>query len=171
MRMEGKAFLLRPDTPKEGTPRVLRPGESPDSLSEPLRTYAEQAGLVMRRPPVTSYTMYALEASEYAKEKGLFARFHKRLYRAYWEDRQDLGDLEVIKNAADDCGLEWLELRDRLESSYYRTAIMDQFKGAVDLGIRGIPAFLIGEVLFTGARPYEVFKVVMDKVLEQKAAD
>ena len=35
--VEGKAFLLRPDTPREGRPRTLCLSESPDELSEPLK--------------------------------------------------------------------------------------------------------------------------------------
>jgi predicted DsbA family dithiol-disulfide isomerase len=165
----GKPFLLRPDIPKEGRPRKRRPEDTSDQLSEPLRTYAEEAGLVMRRPPVTSYTMHALEATEYAKEQGAFDPFHKQLYRAYWEDGRDLGDLDVIKDAADATGLEWPELRDRLESRHYQESVTDQYQEAMGLGINGIPAFLIGNVLFTGARPYEVFKAVMGKVLEGEA--
>ena len=46
----------------------------------------------------------------------------------------------------------------------------DQFQEAVGLGIRGIPAFVMGDVVFTGARPYPVFKAVMDKVLEQRVS-
>ena len=36
-------------------------------------------------------------------------------------------------------------------------------------GIKGIPTFLIGNILFSGARPYEMFRVVMDEVLKQQA--
>ena len=34
------------------------------------------------------------------------------------------------------------------------------------MGINGIPGFLIGNILFTGARPYSVFKAVMGKLQE-----
>ena len=162
--------MLRPDTPKEGKPRELRPGESPDRLSEPLGTYAEEAGLVMRRPPVTPNTMYALEATEHAQRQGKFDMFHRELYKAYWERGENLGDLDVIRHVADICELDWPELKDRLESRYYERPVMTQFQEAVELGIRGIPAFLIGDVLFTGARPYDVFKAVMSTVLEQRAS-
>ena len=124
----------------------------------------------MRRPPVTPNTLYALEATEHASERGLFYPFHLGLYKAYWEHGKDIGSLEVIRDVAVECGLEWPELEERLESSYYQERVMTQFREAMELGIRGIPAFLIGEYLFTGARPYETFKTVMEKVLEQREA-
>ena len=164
--VEGKAFLLRPDIPKEGRRRSITPAEQGGALNEPLRSYAEEAGLVMRRSPLTPYTQYALEASEYAKEYGQFDSVHRALYRAYWEDGKDLGDFAVLERVAGDCGLDWPELRDRLESRHYETAIANQFQEGLTLGIPGIPGFLIGSILFTGARPYSVFKAVMDKLGE-----
>ena len=126
---------------------------------------------MMRRPSIVSYTRYALEATEYAKEQGRFDPFHRELYRAYWEDGADLGDLGVIKEAADGCGLDSDELLGRLESRYYEEPVLDQYQEGRELGIQGIPAFLIGNVLFTGARPYKVFEAVMGKVLEDGAKE
>ena len=166
--MESKPFLLRPDTPVEGKPRPLRKGESGDQLAEPLKTYAEEAGLVMRRPPKVAYTMYALQASEYAKEQGLFESFHKGLYRAYWEFGKDIGDLEVIKEVAIAEHLDWTELGPMLESKHYEESVMQQYTEATDMGINGIPGFLIGRYLLTGARPYEFFQSVMAKAIAER---
>ena len=58
--VEGRAYLLRPDTPKEGAERTPRPGETVDELSEPLRGQAKDAGLLMPppgRPPNPLHTM------------------------------------------------------------------------------------------------------------------
>ena len=156
-----QAYLLRPDTPREGTPRQPRPGEEDGQLGEPLRTYAQESGLVMRRSSVTPYTLYALEATEYAQQQGQYDAFHHGLYKVFWEDQKNLGDLEVLQEVAEGCGLNWPELSQRLESGYYRETVMTQFQDAMDLGIRGIPAFLIGNQLFTGAQPYDVFKLAM----------
>jgi predicted DsbA family dithiol-disulfide isomerase len=45
--------------------------------------------------------------------------------------------------------------------------VQQQYQEALAHGINGIPAFTIGKYLFTGAHPYEFFKQVMDKVLEE----
>ena len=163
LTLQGKAFILRPDTPKEGAPRQPRPGESGDRLSDPIRSYAEEAGLVMRRPPMIPYTIYALEATEYAQQQGQFDAFHLAAYKAYWEEGKNLGDMAVIQELATNCGLDWPELSERLESGYYRETIDAQFQQGISLGIHGIPAFLIGNQLFTGAQPYDVFKLAAAK--------
>ena len=154
--------------PKQGTVRELRPGESADELGEPLREYASDAGLVMHPPPVIPNTMYALEATAYAQEHGQFLQFHRKLYEAYWTDGRDLGDPAVIGEEAEGCGLDSGKLRARLESGHYTSLVMSEFQEATNLGISGIPAFLIGQYLFTGARPYQDFQAVVERVLEEQ---
>ena len=121
----------------------------------------------MRRPPLVSYTVAALEATEYAKEQGQFFPFHDALYKAYWADGRDLGDLDVIEDVAGQCGLDTATLRQRLGSRHYEETIMRDFKEATNLGVHGIPAFLIGNYLFTGARPYQDFQAVVERVLAE----
>jgi predicted DsbA family dithiol-disulfide isomerase len=163
----GRAFLLRPDTPKEGLERRGRPGETETELSEPLRSYAQESSLVMRPPKVTPNTMYALEATEYAQQHGKFMEFHKAAYRAYWEDGKDLGDLAVLGEIARKVSLDSLELLEHLKSGHYTSTILAQHQEAVQHGIQGIPTFLVGNLLFTGAQPYQVFQMVMSRVLSK----
>ena len=158
---------MRPGTPKEGKPRESRSGETKDHLSEPLKSYAEEAGLIMRPPTKTPYTMYALEATEYAKAQGRFEPFHRLMYKAGWEDGKDIGDLDVIQESAEEVGLDWTELKARLESRQYEAVVMDQYRQAMDIGIEGVPGFVIGNYLFTGAQPYSVFQDVVNRVLHE----
>lgn len=119
----------------------------------------------MRRPPKTPNTLYALEATEYAQQQGQFDSFHHAAYKALWADGKDLGDLAVIRDIAEGCGLSWPELGKRLESGYYRDTVLQQFQEARELSIQAIPTFLVGNLLFSGAQPYEVFEMVMKRVM------
>ena len=163
--VEGRAYLLRPDTPKEGSPRSPRPGETENELSAPLRDHAKEAGLIMRPPKVTPNTMRILEATEHAQQHGKFMEFHRSAYRAFWEDGKDLGDLSVIGEVAEEVSLDSSEMITLLESGHYTSKVMEQYQEAMQHGIRGIPTFLVGNLMFTGAHPYEVFKTAMNRVL------
>ena len=165
--MVGRAYLLRPDTPKEGTERKPRSGEDGNELSEPLRTYAKEAGLIMRPPKVTPNTMYALEATEYAQQQGKFMEFHWAANRAFWEDGKDLGDLEVLGEIAEGVSLDSKDMIRHLEDKHYTSTVMGQYQEALQHGIQGIPTFLVGNLLFTGAQPYNIFKSAMDRVLDK----
>ena len=109
--------------------------------------------------------MYSLEATEYAQQQGKFLEFHKAAYRALWEDRQDLGDLSVLEGVAKSVDLNSTELLERLKSKEYSSTVMGQYQEALQYGIRGIPTFLVGNLMFTGAHPYDVFKSAMEQVL------
>ena len=166
--MEGRAYLLRPDTPKEGLLRQARSGETEDELSEPIRSQVREAGLIMRPPPVTPNTLYALEATEYAQQHGKFMEFHHAAYKAYWEDRKDLGQLDVLAEVASSVSLNADEMIQCLETHEFSNRVMGQYQEALQHGIRGIPTFVVGNLLFTGAHPYDIFKSAMNQYLESQ---
>ncbi len=145
--------------------REPRSGESPDELSEPLRGYAREAGLIMKPPPVTPNTMYALEATDYAQRHGKFMEFHQAAYQAFWGEGKDLGDLEVVGGIGAQVGLDSADLVKTLEDQQLSSVVMGQYQQALQYGIRGIPTFLVGNLLFTGAHPYTVFQEAMSRVL------
>ena len=162
-----QAFLLRDDIPPEGK---IRPqtgdGAQPGDLQEPLRTAALEEGLSkMKRSVRISYSLPALEATEYAKEQGKYKEFHKACYRAYWEEAQDIGDFQVLQSIAIRCGLDWAELETRLLSKHYREAVQGQFRAGIEIGVRAIPAFVIGNNGFTGAAPYETFRIAAQRAM------
>ena len=165
--VEGRAYLLRPDTPKEGAERPPRPGETADELSEPLRGQAKDSGLIMKPPGRTPNTLYALEATEYAQQHGKFLDFHHAAYKAFWEDRQDLGELEVLHKVAHEVGLDADEMVKSLEEKTYAETVMAQYQEALKYGISGIPTFLVGNLIFTGAQPYNIFKTAMERYLTE----
>ena len=167
--VEGRAYLLRPDTPKEGKLRETRAGETEDELSDPIRSQVREANIIMRPPKVTPNTMFALEATEYAQQHGKFLEFHHAAYKAYWEDGQDLGDLAVIEQVAKGVNLDSAELITQLENHDYTATVMEQYQEALGHGIQGIPTFVVGNLLFTGAHPYDIFKSAINQFLKQEA--
>ncbi len=119
----------------------------------------------MKPPRVTPNTMFALEATEYAQRHGKFMEFHQAAYQSFWSDGKDLGDLEVISGIADGVGLDSADLVRDLEERKLSSVVMGQYQEALKYGIRGIPTFLVGNLLFTGAHPYGVFQEAMSRVL------
>ena len=136
-----------------------------DASRGPLRGNATGAGLSLRPLPRTPNTMYALEATEYAQQHGKFLEFHESAYKALWSEGRDLGDLTVIGEIADGVGLDSGDLVTSLEQQTYTSTVMSQYQEAINNGIRGIPTFLVGNLLFTGAHPYPVFQDAMKRIL------
>lgn len=159
------SFLLRPDIGPEG---IVRPPTGDTELREPMRSNALEAGLTrMKRPLKTPYSIPSLEATEYAKEQGKFEQFHKLCYSALWDDSLDLSSFAVLEKLAKDCDLNWPELEERLKSGYYRQEIMQQYSQGRHIGFQGIPGFVIGNVGFTGAAPYPIFRTAAQRALDE----
>jgi predicted DsbA family dithiol-disulfide isomerase len=76
-----------------------------------------------------------------------------------------LGDLAVLEEVARTVDLNSTEMIEHLESKYYAEAVIGQYREALQYGINGIPTFLVGNLMFTGAHPYNIFQTAMDRVL------
>jgi predicted DsbA family dithiol-disulfide isomerase len=159
-----KTFYLKPDTPEEGIIREIREGHEPGTLVDGhLGDAATEAGVVMKRSPIVPNSRLSFEASEFAKDKGMFPEFHRACYKEFWEHGVNLGDTQVLRGLAKQVGLDPDELQVHLEKGTYYNQTHDQYNEALKLGIRAIPSFIIGPYLFSGAQPYEFFQEVARK--------
>lgn len=132
---------------------------------------AAEASLTILQPSLTPNTRLAFEASEFAKDEGLFEDFHNACYKAMWEEGLNLGDISVLETLGKRVGLDTDMMRARLEKGYYTIRTKAQYEEAIDLGINGIPSFIMGRYLFSGAQPYDVFRQVAEKVLAESLND
>ena len=164
--VDRRPFLLRPDCPPEGQPRRLFDGETETELNPAMQERARGANLIMRRPQWSPNTLYVHEATLYAKEQGGDAddRFHHTAAAAYWESSADLGSLEVVRGLAETSGLDWAELGPRLESGYYRQAVLESNESARASGIGGTPTYLIGGWRKFGDLGVEELKTIIGAV-------
>ncbi len=78
-----------------------------------------------------------------------------------------MGELEVLHKVAHEVGLDADEMVKSLEEKTYAETVMAQYQEALQYGISGIPTFLVGNPLFTGAHPYNIFKSAMERFLTE----
>lgn len=133
---------------------------------------ADQVGLTsMRRPDRQSSSLKALQAVKYAQEHNTLEQVRDAFYKSYWEDNEDIGKTEVIQRIIEEARLEWSPLERALETSTYVDDLLAEHQLAQRLGLHGVPAFVFGNMSFTGAQPMEVFRSVADKATEALSAD
>jgi len=142
-------------------PRPQKPGEG-NELSPSVKKLADEIGLKMKRPPFIASSRPALEAAEYAREKGKFDQFHLAVFKAYWEEGKNIGLRSVLHEIAEGCGLDWGELERRLDEKRYAERIDKENAEAGTMGITGIPAYIIGDYLVVGAQPYQNFRRALE---------
>lgn len=124
---------------------------------------------------VVPYTRPAQAATIFASETAddaVVDEFHLRMYRAYWEDAENLGDHDVLKRLMTESGLDWDEFAPRLESGLYDGIMQQQHDEAMMIELNGVPSFVVeGKYGVVGAQPIETFIEVIEKVMAEREAD
>jgi len=94
----------------------------------------------------------------------------ERLFAAYFENGQDIGDIRVLADIADLSGMEGAQIADRLESDQDAALVEREDRLAHEMGVTGVPAMIFAnKVAASGAREPEVLAMVIDKALEMSA--
>ncbi len=162
MQVDWKAYELRPGLPPEGIPRVPKPGEV-NGFQPHLILYADEAGLKMKRSPITPCSRPAMEVAEYAREQGKFDQFHLAVFKAYWEEAKNIGLRSVLRETAQESGLDAAEVERCLDEGRYTQVVRKQSEEARRSGINGIPAYVIGGRLIEGVPPYGVLQQAVEE--------
>lgn len=169
--VEWKPFEIHPEVPAEGMP-VEELGYPPDrweAMTRELERQAREEGLEMGNRPKVSNTHRALVASAWAQaeEPEGFEDFHRILFRTYFADGRDLGDPEVLADAAREAGLDVERMNEALEGGEYEEALERTAAEARRLGITGTPTYVFGgRYAAVGAQPVEGLRRAMEAALE-----
>ena len=108
-------------------------------------------------PDVVPNSLNALRLTELARDLGRHAEVHDRLMDAYWRDGVDIGDPEELRRLAHDLPQDDVERV--LTTDAYRERVLASTAEAQQLGVNGIPAFVLdSKLLILGAHPQETFE-------------
>src|SRR2546426_8260453 len=165
------AYELRPGLPPEGLPRDQLQANRvyPPGYLDNMHRIAREAGIEMKRPPLVPNTRKAHEATEFAKESGRLLPFHRAVFRAYWEDEENIGDTAVLSRIGAECGLDAAELQAALEGERFATPVQGGIDWSRAVGITGVPTVVFEEkVTLVGAQEYKVFRDIARRIVEGK---
>ena len=110
-----------------------------------------------------------------ARERGLFESIRTALFRAFFVDNRDLGEIDVLADVGATVGLDPAELRDALEAERYTARVVELEGIAARFGISAVPTMVIGEptrpgaLAVEGVRPYDVLRRALEEA-ERRAA-
>jgi len=160
-------FLLRPETPLEGMParRIV----AADAPPTPVEQRGESLGIKFTRGrETTSYSHLALEAGEFAFQYGTHEMgwaYHKRLFKAYFEELENVGDVEVLVRLAEECGLDGKSLREALMDRRFEAPVDEGIAWSRQIGVTAIPTFVFNQRMgMVGAQPIEALREMMARV-------
>ncbi len=170
IEVEFAPFLLRPDIPPGGGP--VRHVTGPDEPPTRTEQRGEPLGIKFSRGRTrTSYSHLALEAAEFASEYGDLWTFHRRMFRAYFEDLEDIGEIEVVVKAGVDAGLPEDALREALVEGRYRDRVDEGIEWTRSIGVTAIPTFVFDQQYgMVGAQELPAFRSMLEKLGYQPRA-
>jgi predicted DsbA family dithiol-disulfide isomerase len=138
---------------------LLFPGADAGKMLENLRRAGEPYGITFSPLRFLVNTRLALEASEYARERGKFAEMHARLFEAYFLKGKNIGEKQTVLEVGREAGLNTDELNDHLDTHTYFPRLQHARRLGQKYGVRGLPTFIFpGNRKIVGARPYETFR-------------
>ena len=96
----------------------------------------------------------------------------ERLFIAYFENGEDIGDIRVLADIADICGMDAMEVAQMLEDDDDLALVQREDLIAHEMGVTGVPAMIFGNKLaVSGAREAEVLVSVIDRVTEMSSGE
>ena len=174
-------YELRPGTPPEGIPleRIAGEGGYTSQYLAYVEEAAARAGIRMKRRAILANSRPSLEAAEFAREAGRFEPLHHALFRAYFEEGEDIGDETALARLAGECGLDAAALVAALREHRYETLVDEKVRWAYEQNLGGVPAFIFcphgsskeDGFVVVGAQEYEVFKDVTERILRRQHSE
>jgi predicted DsbA family dithiol-disulfide isomerase len=148
-------FEIHPDNPAEGKPveELGYPPEQWKQMMANLEQMAKHDGLPLAPRTFTTNSHSALLLAEATRSlaPGAFDRLHKRLFEAYFAERQNIGDRDVLRAIAGECGIPEEIVDQAWSDAVYEKRLRDQFWRAAQIGVQGVPAFLFDRYIVSGA--------------------
>ncbi len=148
-------FPLHPETPAEGlTLEKLFAGRGFDlgAAQARLKNLMEAEGLRFNE---RTHTYNSRLAQELAKG---YDSLRDRLYKAYFEESLNIGDIDVLVRIAQSGGVPADDARRALTERTFKAAVDADWQAAHRYGITGVPSFIAGGQKLVGAHPYEVLE-------------
>lgn len=178
IEVEYHSFELSSDTPVDFDGSVAdfladRKGMSREQATQMLQHVTDTAasvGLDYHFEQVQhTNTLKAHELLHFASAHGKQSELQERLMRAYFTEGRHIGRDADLADLAADIGLDREEALHALANGTYGEAVRDDIRTAMQLGITGVPFFVIdGTFGISGAQPPEVFAEALAKAVADR---
>ncbi len=160
-------FPLHPETPAEGQSLeqlFAGRGVDIDAMYQRMKGLMDAEGLPYGQRTHTYNSRLAQELGVWADSQMGGDALHDALYRAYFVEVRNIGDIEVLVDIVQSVGLDAQEARNALEERRYSEAVDADWNRSRAIGVTGVPTFVAGGHGVVGAQPYEALEQLLEKV-------
>jgi len=180
VEVEYHSYELSPDTPVEFDGHheeflAQKMGVSPEqakAMGERVTGIAASVGLEYDYDALqTTNTVLGHQLIHYAKARGRQLEMKERLLKAYFVEGRHVGRIEDLADLAAELGFDRADVVRSLSSDEYLADVRADVVQAGELGIRGVPFFVIdGKYGVSGAQDASTFAQALRQVAEERVA-
>lgn len=166
MQVKWVHFPLHPNTPQAGRSlEEMFAGRGYDipKMQAQMRARMEAEGLPYGNRSMTYNSRLAQELGAWADTQPGGEAIHDALFRAYFVDGRNIGDVQTLVEIAVAVGLPAAGAREVLEKRTHRAAIDADWAKSRQCGVTGVPTFVIGNNGVVGAQPYEALEQLVQQ--------
>ncbi len=128
-------------------------------MRDRLLAFAREFGIEdMQQPPHVCNTRRMIALAEFARDRGKLDEVRALGMDAYWRHGRDLEDDAVLRDIAAAAGLDPDAAIAAASDPAYLDRIDARRREAEEIGVTGIPTFVIGNQGVVGCQPYEVLE-------------
>jgi predicted DsbA family dithiol-disulfide isomerase len=113
----------------------------------------------------------ALIGSELAREADSFAAYHERVFRAAFEDRRDIANLDALTASARAAGMNERAFREGILSRRTADRIAENKNEADRLSALGYPTFILGDFPLIGIQPKDTMRLLLRRFIDQRGKE
>lgn len=164
-------FPLHPETPKEGVSlEELFAGRNIDveAMYARMKNLMDEEGLPYSKRTHTYNSRLAQELGKWADTQPGGEAIHDALFKAYFVEGRNVGDVETLVEIAASVGLPSEDARRVLTDRTFSAAIDADWRKSRAYGITGVPTFVAGGYGVVGAQPYEVLERLIERVTDER---
>ena len=132
-----------------------------------MKGLMDEEGLPYGKRSHTYNSRLAQELGKWADTQRGGEAIHDALYRAYFVDSVNVGNVDALLTITGDVGLDVDTARDILQSRSFSDAVDADWALSRRYGITGVPTFVAAQKAVVGAQPYEV----LEKFLQDSGAE
>jgi predicted DsbA family dithiol-disulfide isomerase len=167
-------FFLDPTTPPEGVsiPQMLRQkyGADPKQIWARAEAAAQESGIALdlSRQPMMYQTAAAHTLMRHAEAKGTERALSAELFRLYFLEAINIGDVNALADIAERHGFTRAEALDLVRSESELELTREAAISAAQGGIRGVPFFVFdGKLAVSGAQSVSVLQSAIRQAAAQ----
>ena len=145
---------IHPETDAKGEPTssLEYPSEQWNQLMAGLKKVATEEDIPIAEHSFTTNSKDAILLAESCKTLGkeTFYKLHEKLLSSFFVDEKNIGDRDVLKSIANDCGISDEAINAAWDDEKSKTAILNNFELVQKYEIQSVPSFVFGERVLTG---------------------